>query len=99
MPRSTNDEIVSETTWITLRAAPEPDFKSELGRRRNWHLTIHVSGIELEFVAVEGGTWHSFSKDEAWQRVKEFEHIMSSENLTYMHAQFSKFLKFLSKQD
>lgn len=75
MPKLTSSTIVSDTKWIKLvatRIAVASTHARE-SVNENWYLTIYVSGVELEFRAVEGPKTCLFTQQEALRRVQEFE--------------------------
>jgi len=79
--------MISDTKFITMTAfrdGPRDDTVDPKEVKRDWYLTVNMSGACIEFLAAEGMQGYMVTYDEAFSRIAEFEANMQAENQDYV---------------
>lgn len=81
--------MISDTKFITMTAfrdGPRVDTIDPEEAKRDWYLTVNMSGACIEFLAAEGMEGYMVTYNEAFSRIAEFEANMQAENQNYVQS-------------
>lgn len=98
MPKIEKNYIKSNTKWLQLIASRDQTLIRKDTSDEVWNLTIYIHGCSLEFTASGEDFVNLFTKEEALQRVEEFEEMMEAENKDYFHDTLEHLLALVQRK-